>query len=181
MRLWCASFLMACCWIPASLVAECAATPVMAAKAAFGEPVSGGEGNTGYRLENVEVDLVLQRVWVRVRRCDMPKAPAVLVPISAPLRIAASVADSASSRDGVSERRVTEVSHPILIQAGQSVHAFFISSVMHMEVEAQAMQAGSVGQTISLLLERSPGAPADEPEHRIRGMVRADGSVEVTP
>lgn len=181
MRWWCASFLISCCWIPASLVAECAATPVMAAKTAFGELVSGGSGSTGYRLEDVEVDPVLQRAWVRVRRCEMPNAPAVLVPISAPLRIATSIGAISSSKDAAIERRVSEFSRPIVIQAGQFVHAFFISPVMHMEVEAQAMQSGSVGQTISLLVKRSPGAPADEPEHRIRGMVRADGFVEVTP
>jgi hypothetical protein len=153
----------------------------MAAKAAFGENANGKAGSEGYRLEDVEVDTVLHRAWIRVRRCDMPNAPTVLVPLFAPLRMAASVATSAPPKDISPERRMPEVAPPILIQAGQAVHAFFASSVMRMEVEAQAMQPGSAGQTISLLLKRRPGAPADEPEHRIRGMVRADGTVEVTP
>lgn len=181
MRLWRVFFLTLCCWIPALLVAECAATPEMAAKAVFGERASSSEGNTGYRLEDVEVDPVLRRAWVRVRRCDMPNAPAVLVLISAPLRMAASVTGMATSTNVANERPMPAISQPILVQAGQSVHAFFVSPVMHMEVEAQAMQSGSAGQTIALLLKRNPAAPADEPEHRIRGMVRADGSVEVTP
>ncbi|MEZ2345964.1 hypothetical protein [Terriglobus sp. RCC_193] len=162
-------------------MAECAATPEMAAKAALGGHASGSEGNAGYRLEEVEVDPVLRRAWMRVRRCDMPNAPAVLVPISAPVRMAASITPDAQPKDVAIERLAPEVSHQILVQAGQSVHAFFTSPVMHMEVAAQALQPGSAGQTISLLLKRRPGAPADEPEHRIRGMVRADGSVEVTP
>lgn len=176
---WRVFFLISCCLTPALLLAECAATPEMAAKTAFSAHASG-EGNTGYRLEDVEVDPVLRRAWVRVRRCDMPNAPTVLVPISAPLRIATTVT-AAAPKDVAIGRYAPEVSHPIVVQAGQPVHAFFISPVMHMEVEAQAMQSGSAGQTISLLLKRSPGVPADEPEHRIRGTVRADGSVEVTP
>lgn len=181
MRVWRFVSLFGACLLPVSLVAECAPTPEMAARAALGENTNSSAGNSGYRLENVEVDTVLRRAWVRVRRCDMPDAPAVLVPISAPLRMANSVASNSEAKNVATDRRMVDAPHPILIQPGQSVHAVFISSVMHMEVEAWAMEAGSAGKTISLVLKRNPGTPGDEPEHRIRGTVRADGSVEVTP
>jgi len=181
MRLWPFVLLVSVCLLPASLVAECAPTPELAARAALGESTNNGVGNAGYRLEDVEVDLVLRRAWVRVRRCGMPNAPAVLVPISVPLRMNSSVVSNSETKSVATDSRMVEAPHAILIQPGQSVHAVFISSVMRMEVEARAMEAGSAGKTISLLLKRNPGTSADEPEHRIRGTVRADGSVEVTP
>jgi len=181
MRLWRFVLLISVCLLPASLVAECAPTPELAARAALGESTNSSAGNAGYRLEDLEVDLVLRRAWVRVRRCDMPNAPAVLVPISVPLRMTNSVVSNSETKSVATDSRMVEAPHPILIQPGQSVHAVFISSVMHMEVEARAMEAGSAGKTISLVLKRNPGTSADEPEHRIRGTVRADGSVEVTP
>jgi hypothetical protein len=181
MRLWHFVLVVSVCVVPSSLAAECVPTPEMAVRIALGEKAISGAGDTGYRAEDVEVDPVLRRAWVRVRRCDMPDAPAVLVPISVPLRMANAVASGSQSANVAADPRMVEVPQPILIQPGHSVRAVFISSVMHMEVEARAMQAGSAGQTISLLLKRNPGTSADEPEHRIRGTVRADGSVEVTP
>ena len=162
------------CVLPAVALCEgCAATPEAAAKAALGVSAEKMPSGVGFRAEDVEVDPVLQRAWVRVRRCDALEVPAVLVPLSAPVRITTN-----------SAMPLVQVQNPVKspsVHAGDSVRAVFISATTHMELQARAMQSGSEGQTISLLVKRLAGTAADEPEQRIHGRVRADGMVEVVP
>lgn len=157
----------------------CAATPEAAARAVLGTFALASSSQAGFRAEEVEIDPVLQRAWVRVRRCGAPDAPAVLVPFSIPVKPAATTMTSVAV-PAVHEQRVA-VLQPLLVHTGDRVRAVFTSQAMHMEVEAQAMQSGGEGQTIALMLNRPADATADEPEHRIHGIVRATGMVEVIP
>ncbi|HEY9138465.1 MAG TPA: hypothetical protein VIM67_09345 [Terriglobus sp.] len=165
--------------LPAIAACEgCAATPEAAAKAAMGASMVASPSGVGFRVEDIEVDPVLRRAWVRVRRCDAPERPAVLVPIYAPMRNPESTVRAATP--GVLKPNVVEARQP-LVHAGDRVRAVFVSRTTHMELQVQALQSGSEGQTILLLVKRPAGTVADEPERRIHGKVRADGIVEVVP
>lgn len=162
--------------MPAMAASEgCAATPEAAAKAALGTASNVQSSGAGFRAEEVQVDPVLRRAWVRVRRCDAPQLPVVLVPFSAPVKGVGAVVSVPSTPAMHTEVRQS------LIRVGDPVRAVFVSASTHMELQAQAMQQGSEGQVISLRVKRPVGVSADEPEQRIHGMVRADGMVEVIP
>lgn len=166
-------FALALCFIAANAYGQgCAATPEDAARAAIGAAASGPA--SGYRVADVQVDPVMKRVWMRVVRCEDASAPAVLVPVSAPLHGSASPVLPVVLSAPVA-------APPTVIRAGDAVQAILATSALHMTLNATANQAGGVGDVISLTLKRRPGQPADEPDHRIRGTVRADKTVEVQP
>lgn len=180
MRALLAIMLVSACMMPAVADCEgCAATPEAAAKAAMGVSISALPSGIGFRVEDVEVDPVLRRAWVRVRRCDAPEQPAVLVPMYAPVKSPGNTV-SVPMMPILLKPNIAEARQP-LVHAGDRVHAVFVSATTHMELQAQAMQAGSEGQTISLIVKRPAGTIANEPEQRIHGKVRADGMVEVLP
>ena len=177
----------------------CAATPEAAAQTALGGGVVrvSSSGGAGFRVQDVQLDPVLRRVWVRVRRCDKASAPAVLVPLLAPvnspmqtvaLQVAAPVSAAGlqvlpSAATNSSAEAVVSLAAPriMLVHAGDAVRVVFTSSAVHMELEATANQQGAVGDTVQVTLKRRANQPPDEPEHRMRGTVRADKSIEVQP
>ena len=150
----------------------CAASPEAAARAAIGS--AGTSSTTGYRVDEVQVDTVLKRVWMRVIRCDDASAPAVLVPVAAPL------GSSAAQLPQVASLQAVKAS-PMVIRGGDPVQAILTTSAVHMTLDATSDQAGAVGDVILLTLKPRTGQPVDEPAHRIRGIVRADKTVEVQP
>jgi hypothetical protein len=194
--------------LAAPLLAQgCAATPEAAAQSALGAVrVSSGAG-AGFRVQDVQIDPVLHRIWVRVRRCDNASAPAVLVPLQAPvnnpvaapqlvaqqvspvlvagLQTLSSAPTTLSAMPAVSltpTATLAPAAPPVMVvHPGDSVHLVFASSAIHMELEATANQQGAVGDTIQVTLKRRPSQAPDEPEHRMRGTVRADHSIEVQP
>lgn len=176
----------------------CAATPEVAAQSAFREAVPGVSSNTGagYRVQDVQVDSVLRRAWVRVRRCDDAAAPAILVPLlapvdgpllmgsslpSAPQHLVASLQMSTSAPAVLSARTSAVLPTVVMVRAGEAVRAVFNSHAIHMDLEATANQAGAEGDTIQLTLKRRTNQTPDGPEQKMRGIVRADKSVEVQP
>jgi hypothetical protein len=172
--------LVSACMLPAVAACEgCAATPEAAAKAAMGASMVASPSGVGFWVEDIEVDPVLRRAWVRVRRCDAPERPAVLVPMSALVKSSESII-KAPMMPIVLKPQVADVGQP-LIHAGDHVRAVFVSATTHMELQTQALQSGSEGQIIALLVKRPAGTVADEPEQRIHGTVRAVGVVEVIP
>ncbi len=176
--------------LAAPLMAEtCAATPEAAARAALGGSSLAAVSAVGYRVEDVQVDSVLRRVWVRVVHCDDALAPAILIPFVVPLHMVANTTDSVVPATTVRLASSSSVMHaaanvipaaPIVIHFGDAVRAVFASTAVHMELDAVADQQGRVGETIALTVKRSDRS-LDEPEHRIHGIVRADKTVEVTP
>ncbi len=172
MRYSCSVVLLLLFAFQASLHAErCAATPEAAAKSAIGTRTEESPAGGGYRVDEVQVDTVLHRAWVRVVRCGDSSVPAVLVPISAPMH-----------RVGLaSAAGPALLPPPVVIHFGDVVRAIYNSASVRMEMDAVAMQQGSVGETIALTLKRRDDKSADEPEQRIHGIVRADKIVEVTP
>jgi hypothetical protein len=195
--------------LAAPLLAQgCAATPEAAAQSALGVVRVSSSAGAGFRVQDVQVDPVLHRVWVRVRRCDNASAPAVLVPLQAPvnspvaapqlgnapqasptlvaglqtLSSAPTTSSAASAISSAPAATFLAAAAPVMIvHAGDPVHVVFASSEIHMELEATANQQGAIGDTIQVTLKRRPTQAADEPEHRMRGTVRADHSIEVQP
>ncbi len=175
------SSLVLLCGLPQKVFA-CSATP----QAAVMAMVAGGrdgDGASGYRVQDLHVDMVSRRVWVRVQRCGDASAPAVMLPLmasvdgelvapavakAAVVPVAASVAAPAAAKE-------------MLIRMGQTVTVLYASGAVHMELEGTAEQAGGAGDAVTVLLKRREGQAADEASHRIRGTVRAQGLVEVLP
>ena len=186
--------------VAAPLLAQgCAATPEAAAQAALGGVVIrvSSSAGAGFHVQDVQVDPVLRRVWVRVRRCDNASAPAVLVPLLAPVNspmqtVALQVAEQvnaagwqalSSAATKSSADTVVPLAAPriMLVHPGDTVRVVLASSAVHMELEATANQQGAIGDTVQVTLKRRTNQPPDEPEHRMLGTVRADKSIEVQP
>jgi hypothetical protein len=137
----------------------CSATPEAATQLAIGTDAADavpGAG-IGFRAQGVQVDPVLHRVWMLVRRCEDAAAPALLVPVQqskqilvAGLRLHTALSSTSSSSLLSEARPVTgAVVHP-----GDTVHVVFDSSNVHLTLEATADQQGSAGDTIQFTLKR---------------------------
>ncbi len=163
----------------------CAPTPEAAARGALGAVYAGGPGEgdrvPGYRVQDVQVDVVMRRVWVRVRRCGRADSPLVMVPLQAPLQTAAlpgteplsALAPSAHAIAAAASVRVAAV------HAGDTVRVVSVSPAVRMEMEGTVRQQAAIGDTVEVTLKRRSNAALDEPEYRMRGVLRADDTVEV--
>ncbi len=162
--------------LPAQL---CAATPEAAAQSAIGTgaPAAAGGSASGYRVQDVQVDAVMHRVWVRVSHCDDPSQPLVLVPMRATLASGTPVTQSSSPNTLGQQRTIASPVQIAAIHAGDAVKIFFASQSVQMEIEGTADTQAAIGEGVSVTLKRM----RDEPPHRIRGVLRADHRVEVEP
>ena len=160
----------------------CAATPEQAASSIIGSPFVQTADAHGYRVQDVQADPVLHRIWVRVSRCGDASAPLILVPVRANLaggaqpQQPAPLTSSAVSADP-SPALPVHVVAPMAVHAGDAVKAVFASSSVHMELDATSGGSAAIGSTVEILLARR----GDEPPHRMRGVLRAPGRVEVQP
>lgn len=150
----------------------CYVSPEAAARSVVGTGHTEPEGD--FRAAGVQVDAVMKRVWIRVARCSNASAPAVLVPVSVPLAAPEATAP-------VHDLPTAKPTPKPLLHPGDPVQAVYETSTTHMILEATANSTAGVGDRITLTLNRRPGQPPDEPEHRIIGTVRADRTVEVQP
>jgi len=180
---------------------KCAPTPKGAALASLGDSQAASNAQAverssgGYRALDLYVDPVLRRAWIRVVHCADVAISPILVPIAVPLRSASGAvqprgqnAVSSISSTDLSTKPPQDVSlntprplSPTLVHVGDAVRVVYISALVRMELEAVARQPGRAGDVIDLTLKRKPGEALNEPEHRIHGMVHADGTIEVTP
>ena len=162
----------------------CSATPEAAAVAAIGSapPLPSLAGTTGYRVQDVQADPVMHRMWLRVGRCDAPSAPLILVPVRAGLAGDVQSPQPSPGPSAVSERVSIApgpgmVTAPVAVHAGDAVKAVFMSSNVHMELDATANGQAAVGGVVEITLARR----GDEPPHRMHGVLRAQSRVEVQP
>ena len=155
-----------------SQLARCAPTPEAAASAAVGAPRDSYSSSQGFRVQNVEVDVITRRVWVRVRRCDDEAAPTVLVPMNA--GFVAAEPFPVLNRSGVS---INATQRDIVVKPGDTVRVFFASDRVRMDLEGRAVKSAAIGDRVEVILQHN----ADESEHRIHGTLRAQGMVEVQP
>jgi hypothetical protein len=163
----------------------CLATPEAAAIAIIGGtgPAPVGGGTSGYRVQDVRADPLMQRVWVRVSHCGDASAPLVLVPVRATLAGAPpplqppSLLPSTVSHDSAVSQPPANAIAAISVHAGDAVTAVFVSANVHMEMDATANGQAAIGSPVEITLARR----GDELPHRMRGVLRASGRVEVQP
>ncbi len=161
----------------------CAPTPEAAVQGAIGSvaQLAGSTSGTGYRVQDVQVDTVLHRVWVRVSHCGDTGQPLVMVPLRAALAWGPQPGGQApyASAPGLpAEQHFSPA--PVQMAAvhpGDAVKVFFASESVRMEIEGTADTQAALGEGMSVTLKRR----GDEPPHRIRGVLRADHRVEVEP
>jgi hypothetical protein len=160
---------------------DCAATPELAVTAITGtntaQPILR---NSGYRVQDVQADAAMHRVWVRVSRCGDASAPLILVPLRAilaggaqPPQTALPTSSAASSNAVVLQAE----SQTLAVHWGDAVKAVFASSNVQMELDATANGQAAIGGMLEITLARR----GDEPAHRMHGVLRAPGRVEVQP
>ena len=163
----------------------CAATPEGAAISIIGgtgtaPAVAGG---SGYRVQDVRADSLMHRVWVRVSHCGDPSAPLILVPVRAtlagggPLPQQASLNTSTALQNSAVQQPVANAVAPMAVHAGDAVKAVFTSTNVRMELDATANGQAAIGGPVEIILAQR----GDEPAHRMRGVLRASGRVEVQP
>ena len=162
---------------------ECAATPEAAAASIIAPAVAYAVDAGGYRVQDVQADPMTHRLWVRVSRCDDLSAPLILVPVRAnlaggapPLQPAPLTSSAASSATSMGNTQV-HVPAPMAVHGGDAVKAVFTSSNVRMEMDAIATGQAAMGGVVEIMLARR----GDEPAHRMRGVLRAPGRVEVQP
>lgn len=167
----------------------CSPSPVEAARSAVGEvpsipAVKGAKADgsyVGFRVIDVQADPVMHRVWFRVARCDRPDDPPRFVPLRAILAgdqlpqrtlvaLSATAPESLRTSQGAVPRTID-------IRAGEPVSVILQTDAMHMELSGSADSPASIGDTLSVTLPQR----ANEPPHRIRGILRAEHRVEVQP
>lgn len=161
----------------------CLPSPEAAAQSIIGAAAQDGTHATGFRVQDVQLDPVMHRVWVRVGRCEAPSAPLILVPLRAVLSGMHSYqevgpfvpASSATYPAAPLPFSGPAPFRPLAIHAGEAVLVTFASEAVHMELDGTADQPAVLGDTIAVSLRRR----GDEPPHRMRGILRADHRVEV--
>ena len=163
----------------------CEATPEAAAQSVVGTPLprTGMPAAAGFRVQDMQIDPVLHRVWFRVARCDDARAPLVLVPLRAslagasqPALLPLSIETPKKLGDPPALAFVAPAPRVLAVHSGDTVTVVFHSADVHMELDGTADQQASIGDGIAVTLRRR----GDEPAHRMHGVLRADHRVEVT-
>jgi hypothetical protein len=160
----------------------CAPTPEAAAIGIVGgtSTAQATTGVSGYRVQDVQTDAAMHRVWVRVSRCGDASAPLILVPLRATLAGGAQSPQSAlltSSAASPNTAVLLPEAQAMAIHWGDAVKAVFASSNVQMELDATANGQAAIGGIVEITLARR----GDEPAHRMHGVLRAPGRVEVQP
>ncbi len=156
--------------------AGCAVTPEAAVHSAIGQssPAVLQVADTGYRVQDVQVDAITHRVWIRVSHCGDTSSPLVLVPLQAALVTGGPLPTVHEAEQTALANAPVQVA---AVHAGDAVKVFFASQSVQMEMEGRADSQAAVGGMMDVTLKQR----GDEPPHRIRGVLRADHRVEVQP
>lgn len=157
---------------PAGVVvtpALCAASVDAAAHAVFGSvevPLTG----KGYRAQDVLIDPVLRKAFVRVADCSDSRRPLTLVAITAPL--ASTFASTGSVAAAPAHEPVT-----VAIRRGEAVDVLVQSASMHMTLHGKAATEAALNGEVEVLLDGE--VTADQPQRRIHGIATGAHRVEV--
>jgi hypothetical protein len=155
---------------------RCVATPEAAAEATLSpRPSAQEKPGMGYRVQDVQIDPLTRRVWMRVRQCGNDSAPAVLVPIQA---VAAQVFPLAMSVPTPIRAPLLTTPPPVIaLHAGDNVRVVWMTESIRFNVEGKALQQAAEGDMIAVALSGT----ANEPGQRIHGTLRANHTVEMQP
>lgn len=169
----------------AAVAPRCAASVEEAARGILGS--TGMQASEGYRVQDLVVDPVLRRAWVRVADCHDSRKPLTLVPLTASLAsgVASATIPQTSSSGAVDASPAATSFHvppaaPMLIARGDAVEVLVQSSNVHMTLEGHAFTAAPAGGEVDVVLDDSPtpGEPYAPPRH-MHGIAAGAHRVEV--
>ncbi len=177
-----------------SAAPRCAATAEAAARGIIGG-LEGAEVSMGFRVQDLVVDPVLHKAYVRVADCQDARKPLTLVVLQTSLALAPSATNSpftptastaallhtqanAAGHDAFSNRPDTNApAAAILIARGDTVEIVVASSNVHMVLHGRASEAASAGASLDVVLDAEPGT--GEPARHLRGIATVAHRVEV--
>lgn len=178
----------------------CVANPRQAARAGLGAS-AGDQAQTisdfiasspliTYRRRDVRFDAALGEVWALVEECGHPERPLRALPLRLsrdqllamhlPAALGANLTSAQTSGSypspaGYAGAQLVALVEPPIVHAGDTVRLWQRGGAVQMELAAKAEQAGRSGDEIWL---RSDAGGFTQ---RMRGVVRAPGSVEMLP
>ncbi len=167
---------------------RCAATAEAAARGIVGD-LGGADTSAGFRVQDLVVDPVLHKAYVRVADCQDARKPLTLVALQASIALAPRAAvpaaapplqsqHDASRGDGVATPpAIPQQVAPILIARGDAVEIVVASSNVHMTLHGHATEPASAGASLDVVLEAAPGS--SEPAPHLHGIAAAAHRVEV--
>ncbi len=152
------------------VAAPCSASIEAAAQAAVGMQ-GAASTQSGYRAQDVVIDPVLRKIWVRVADCNDSRRPLTLVPIAAPL-----ATGSGAPSQSVAPTAIVAPVKPV-IRRGDAVDVIVQSASMHMALHGKAVGEAAANAEVEVLLDGDTRSD-DKPKH-IRGIATAEHRVEV--
>lgn len=156
----------------------CSSSPAQAAQSMFLTKAAPTVRN-GYRVQDMIVDPVLHKAWIRVANCEDPRRPLTLVPIEA--KIAGS-GDGAITQSPEIEQNATTLQTvrkkpPVLVERNAPVEVLVLSSWAHMTMQGRAVNSAAAGEPVDVLLTGEV-EPGQQPRH-ITGLAATAHRVEV--
>ncbi len=167
---------------------RCASTAEAAARGIVGNiggSAVGTDAAGGFRVQDLVLDPVLRKAYVRVADCRDPRKPLTLVALDASLAAASTAvapspkitSPAADSESGSVHPAAARASAPTLIARGDAVEIVVHSSNVQMTLHGRASDAASAGAALDVTLDAEPGA-TDPPRH-LHGIAAAAHRVEV--
>lgn len=146
--------------------AGCARTPELAvslARSVVAEQVPLAA--SGYKVQSLHYDPVLNRQWAVIASCEHPGSPTFAVPLNSP------VPNSSKAASAMHDAR------PAVVHAGELVQAWQQGTNLRLEVAGRAEESGAIGSRIRIRVLRA-GSESGEPL-TVTGIVRGRGNVEI--
>ena len=110
------------------------------------EPESVGPENTGFRLEDLRRDRMLNKRWAMVRSCDHPERPLIAVELG-----------EAGESVGTTRQTAAVAYAAQVVQAGARVRVRGSDAGLRFETTGVAESNGTVGQAIGVRLDNAVG------------------------
>ena len=153
---------------------------------AFRKPASASTPPATYRRRDVRFDAALSEAWALVEECGHPEKPLRALPLHLsrselldmhfPMALApAQGGTSYIDAKGTAGTGIIALAGPPMVRAGDTVRLWQSGGIVRIELAAKAEQAGRPGDEIWL---RSDAGGFTQ---RMKGVVRARGSVEMLP
>lgn len=175
----------------AATSSPCLASPAEAARSVVANE-SIRPSRTGYRVQDLLVDPVLRRAWVRVASCEDARRPLTLLPLAA--NLANTGFPSAAPTDGAVPFATTSFVAPtsstapaakskaqpnFLIVRDAPVEVVVQSASVRMVLQGRAAAGAAAGEPVDVLLDGP--VEAGQQRRRMHGVAVSEHRVEVLP
>ncbi len=182
-----------------AVASHCAASAEQAARGILGD--TGTATNEGYRVQDLVVDPILRKAWVRVADCHDARKPLTLVPLAASLASIAANLPAGTATTAATSMPSTSIpaagtpsrpaalapvppapTAPVLIARGDAVEILVQSSNVHMTLEGHASAPAAAGESVDVVLDATTSPTIGEapaPPRHLRGIAAGAHRVEV--